>query len=154
MNKFVIGIILAVVLVAVGAGAFWGGTIVGQNRAQQTRSQFFQQRFGAANQGTPFPFASGTPEAGRARQLGGGTMGTIKSINGSVLTVETQEGDIQVQTTETTLVQKYMTVNVGDLQVGEQVVVSGARGEDGTITARSIQSVQGFQNPQSGQPGS
>jgi hypothetical protein len=42
-----------------------------------------------------------------------------------------------VQTADTTLVEKYTTASVGDLKVGEQVIVSGSQNDDGSVTARS-----------------
>jgi len=85
--------------------------------------------------------------------MGGGTMGTIEGIEGDGLVISTEEGTIRVQTTETTLIEKSMTVKVGDLEVGESVVVSGSRNDDGSLTARSIRSMQGFmlQQPQHSQ---
>jgi hypothetical protein len=47
-----------------------------------------------------------------------------------------------VHTTDTTLIEKYMTVHVEDLRVGERVVVSGSKNDDGSYTARSIQSMR------------
>jgi len=76
--------------------------------------------------------------------MGGGIMGTIEGIDGDSLVVSTEEGTIRVQTTDTTLIEKSMTVTVGDLEVGEGVVVSGSQNDDGSLTARSIRSMQGF----------
>jgi hypothetical protein len=65
--------------------------------------------------------------------------------------VSTGTETIRVQTTDTTLIQKYMPVTVGDLKVGEQVVVSGSRNDDGSYTARSIQSMRALPSVPSGQ---
>jgi hypothetical protein len=43
-------------------------------------------------------------------------------------------------------------VGVGDLEIGERVIVSGSQNDDGSVTARSIQSMQAFQAPQPGMP--
>jgi hypothetical protein len=79
-------------------------------------------------------------------------MGTIEAVEGDTLLVSTEEGEIRVHTTDTTLIEKYMAVGVGDLEVGERVVVSGSRNDDGSVTARSIQSPRAFQGPQSDEP--
>jgi len=76
-------------------------------------------------------------------------VGTIKSVEGDTLVVTTSQGDTQVQATNTTLIEKYPTASVGDLKVGERVVVSGSQNDDGSVTARSIQSLPKFQAPQS-----
>jgi hypothetical protein len=44
-----------------------------------------------------------------------------------------------VNVTETTLIEKNMSVKLGDLARGETVIVSGSQGTDGSITARSVQ---------------
>jgi hydrogenase maturation factor len=60
--------------------------------------------------------------------------------------VTTQDGNtVQVITTDTTLIQKYTNVTVDALEPGEQVMVSGSTGDDGTITARSIRSMSDMQ---------
>lgn len=82
---------------------------------------------------------------------GGGLMGTIKQVDGNTLVITTDSGDVRVQATDTTLIEKTMPVNVGDLKVDERVIVSGTKNDDGSYTARSIQSVRGMQAPGSGQ---
>jgi len=68
----------------------------------------------------------------------GGAMGEITAIEGDVVTVRTEDAAIEVKTTNTTLIEKLMSVTVEDLEVGERVAVSGSEGDDGTTTARSI----------------
>lgn len=136
MNKIVIVIGGLLVIVAVGGGSFWAGMKIGENRAIQGRARFFQQ-FGA--QGGQFREMVGTPPSGvEAQRFGGGIMGTIEAVEGDTLVVTTEGGEIQVQTTDTTLIEKSMAMGVEDLEVGEQVVVSGSQNDDGSITARSI----------------
>ena len=152
MNRVGMVVIGVVVIAAVAGGAFWAGTRVGENRALQDPTRFFQQRI--RGQGGQFPVASGTPPAGVRGNLGvgGGTVGTIETIEGDTVVLSTETGTIRVQTTDTTLIEKSMTVQVGDLEVGEQVVVSGSRNDDGSVTARSIRSLRGFQFAQPDQP--
>ncbi len=141
MNKQVlIGLGIGILVVLVVGGSFFAGTLVGESRARQG---FFQGRLGG--QGGQFQ-RQGQPPGGRP---GGGIMGTIKSAQGDALIITTSQGDTQVQTTDTTVVEKYTTASVGDLKVGERVVVSGTPNDDGSITAQSIQSMRDFQTPQS-----
>ncbi len=136
MKKIVVVIGVLLAIVAVGGGSFWAGMKMGENRVMQDPARFFQQFRG---QGGQFPGMVGTPQPGReAAPFGGGIMGAIKAVEGDTLVVTTEEGEIRVQTTETTLIEKSMAVEVGDLEVGEQVVVSGSRNDDGSVTARSI----------------
>lgn len=145
MKRAVIGLIAAVALATVTGGAFYAGTKVGENRVLQNPAGFFQQR--AGGQGGQFlsPFGTpGTPQPGQRGALGGGITGTIERVEGSTLVIDTGQELIRVQTTDTTLIEKYMSASVGDLEVGERVIVSGSRNNDGSITARSIQSLRAF----------
>jgi hypothetical protein len=137
MKKTVIIIVALLVVVAVVAGSFWAGMSFGQARANQGRQQFR----GPGGQG---PVLSGTPQPGQGGpgRFGGGIMGTIETVEGDTLVVTTQEGDISVQTTDTTLIEKYTTVAISDLEAGEGVMVSGTRQDDGSYTARSIRVLQ------------
>jgi hypothetical protein len=153
MNKVGIGVIAVLILVVAAGGAFYAGTKVGENRVLQDPASFLQRlrpeggqspgRF-FGQQGTPVP--GQTPQPGfRGGQGLGGTLGTIEEVDGNTLILSTQEGTVRVETTDTTLIEKYASVQVGDLKVGEQVVVSGSENSDGSLTARSIRSLQGIQ---------
>lgn len=145
-------VIAVVVVLAVGGGAFFGGTRYERSRILADPSVLFRQGMGRQFTGGQFPggqfgpSAGGTPPApveGR-----GGTVGTIASIEGNALTVTKQDGStVRVVTTDSTLIEKSMSVTVADLTVGERVIVSGAASEDGSITARSIQSQRAMAAP-------
>jgi hypothetical protein len=146
MKKIVIIIGVLLVIVAAGGGSFWAGMKIGENRLIQDPARLMEMMAGQGGQfrvmggqGGQLPGMVGTPQpGGEAGRMGGGVMGTIKAVEGDTLVVTTEEGDIRVQTTDTTLIEKSMAVDVGDLEVGEQVVVSGSRNDDGSITARSL----------------
>jgi hypothetical protein len=144
MKRTVIIIVALLVIVAVAAGSFWAGRSFGQARADQGR-----ERFGGPGGQGPGMFGTPQPGQGGAGRLGGGIMGTIEAVEGNTLVVTTQEGTIQVQTTDTTLIEKYTTVTIGDLEAGEGVMVSGTRQDDGSYTARSIRVLQVPPTPQS-----
>jgi hypothetical protein len=143
MKKTVIIIVTLLVVVAVVAGSFWAGISFGQARANQGWERFR----GPGGQG---PSLFGTPQPGQrgAGRLGGGVMGTIEAVEGDTLVVTTQEGTTRVQTTDTTLIEKYTAVTIGDLKAGEGVMVSGTRQDDGSYTARSIRVLQIPPTPQ------
>jgi hypothetical protein len=149
MKRVAIGLIMAVALVAVAAVAFLAGTRVGASRVVQNPAELLQRR--AMGRGGQFPAMPHTPgqEQGAAETMFGGTMGTIEGVDGGALVISTDEGTIRVHTTDTTLIEKYVSVNPGDLEIGERVVVSGSRNDDGSLTARSIRSMRGFQFLQS-----
>jgi hypothetical protein len=159
MNKVGIGAIAVLVLAVVAGGAFYAGTKVGENRVLQNPASFLQQLRpeGGQFQGRVFG-QQGTPQPGQTPQPGfrgaqgfGGTLGTIEEVDGNTLILSTEEGTVRVETTDTTLIEKYVSVQVGDLEVGEQIVVSGSENSDGSLTARSIRSLQGTQFSQPAQ---
>ena len=151
-KRVLIGLgILALVLLA-GGGGFYYGTSVGEARASQAQQQLFQQRM--RGQGGQFPGPFQTPQPGQegGARLGGGIPGTVEAVEGDTLVVSTQEGTLRVRTTDTTLIEKYKSVGVEELETGEQVMISGSRNDDGSVTARSIQSLRAFRLPQPDQP--
>jgi hypothetical protein len=155
MNR-VVKVVLGVLLVAaVAAGSFYGGTVYGKGQAQ------------TASPGTAGgPGQAGVPPAGaNSGQTGGNQggmlFGQIKAIGEGTLTMTDSSGkSVVVNITDTTLIQKQASVTLADLQPGETVVISGSQGSDGSVTARMVQisSGEGFgqpgANPPSGAQGS
>jgi hypothetical protein len=156
MKRGLIALIAVLVLAAVGGGAYYYGTKVGEKRVLANPQLIFQQ-LRAGQQGDQFQgqgaAPSGTPQAGQGgRQvLGGGLMGTIEKVEGNTVVITTDTGSVSVQTSDTTLIEKTVSVGVADLTVGERVMVSGTKNDDGSYTARSIQSVRGTQSSGPGQ---
>jgi len=151
-KRVLIGLGILALVVLAGGGGFFYGTSVGEARARQTRQQLFQH--GMRGQGGQFPGALRTPQPGGegSAPLGGGIMGTIEAIEGDTLVVSTQEGTIRVRTTDTTLIEKYTSVAVEELEIGERLTISGSRNDDGSVTARSIQSLRAFRFLEAGEP--
>ena len=154
MKRGLMALVAVLVLAAVGGGAYYYGTQVGEKRVLANPQLVFQQLRSGQGSGqfqAQIPgqgvAPSGTPQAGQRGMViqGGGVMGTIKEIDGNTLVITTDDGDVRVQASDTTLIQKTMSVNVENLEVDERVVVSGTKNDDGSYTARSIQSVQGMQ---------
>jgi hypothetical protein len=145
-----IGLVLAVVVLvaAAGGGGFFYGKSVGAAQADQARQQFLRGR--GVGQNGQVPAANRTPQPGsqNGNRAGGGTVGTVESVDGDTVVINTQQGTVRVKTTDTTLIEKFTSVGVNDLKAGEQVVVNGSRNDDGSITARSIQSLRSFQGAQ------
>ena len=155
MKKMWIVVGVVVLVVAVGAGAFWAGMSYGKSQASQDVTALMQERLAARGiqlpEGVQFPAGDQLPQGGQGdtTQFGGGIRGTIEAVEGDILVINTDEGTIKVKTTDTTLIEKNMPVGVGDLEIGEMVVVSGPQNEDGSVTARSIMSVRAFRLDQS-----
>ena len=144
MKKIWIGAAALLIVVAVGGVAFWAGMSYGKSQVSQDLASFMQEGFGGQGDQHPGAMMPRQPGRGDAPQFGGGMMGTIEAVEGETLVINSNEGLIRVQTTDTTLIEKNMAVGVGDLEVGEMVVVSGPRNDDGSITARSVMSVGAF----------
>lgn len=87
---------------------------------------------------------AGAPGLGQGRTGqfgGGGTIGTIKLVDGSNIYVTDQSGNTVKVTTQPGLaVQVTKSGTVADLAVGDSVIIQGTAGTDGVIAATSIQS--------------
>ena len=142
MKKAWIGVAVVLLVVAVGAGVFWAGMSYGKSQAEQDLVSLMQERMGA--RGGQFPGAGQFPQGmqGDTTPSGGGIRGTIEGIEGETLVINSDEGIVKVQTTDTTLIEKNMPVGVSDLETGEMVIVVGRQNDDGSVTARSIQALQ------------
>jgi hypothetical protein len=128
---------LALLAVAAGAGFEYGKSYQG-NQANQIRSQFLRSR-GINPNGGAGPEAGGFGGGG----FGGGTFGQLKSVNGNTLTLTTQNGDVTVDLTANTQIEKTTSGTPADLQAGQQLVVRGQRDSSGTVTAESVQITTG-----------
>ena len=138
-KRVLIGLgVLALVILAFVGGSYYG-TSVGEARADQAGQQLFQQRMRV--RGGQFPVRASQPGQEGGARMGGGILGTIEAVEGDTLVVGTQERTLRVHTTETTLIEKYSSAGVEELETGEQVMVSGSRNDDGSVTARSIRAL-------------
>ena len=94
--------------------------------------------------GTPGPGTAsgpgGTPAAGgTAMIMRALTNGTVESVEGTTMTVKTQDGSVKVKVADGTAIRKTVSVGVGDIKPGDNLVIMGDRGSDGTITASNVQ---------------
>jgi hypothetical protein len=135
-------------------------TVVGQQQADgsytATTVQIVPadqaQRGGANAQGSA-PQASNSGQTGSAAQGNGGSRaqgqqgsgtgarplaGTVKSVDNGVLTLTTQQGDEKVNLAGAK-VEKTVDGTTKDLQTGQQVVVTGQPGTDGSYSSSQIQ---------------
>ena len=136
---------------AAGGGQF---AAAGQGGQQGAGVQTAQQ--GAGGQAGQGAGAAAGARQGGARQGagagagrqggGGGTLGAVESLTGDTLTVTTQSGAVTVQLSEQTNIQKRTAGSQettpgtrADLTAGTRVMVQGPAGEDGTVTAQTIQ---------------
>ncbi len=93
------------------------------------------------------------PQGNPGGRFGGGASGTIASINGSTLTLSTQQGDVTVNVDANAVIQKTVGGSLSDLQTGQFVTVIGTADASGNVAATSI-SLRGVETPRfTPQPG-
>lgn len=130
-----------IVVLAMGAGSFYGGTLYGRSSADPARAGAFVnldagqrqarlQQFGGQLPGGPGLRANGTSAVN----------GEVLSSDGGSLTIKLRDGGSKiVLTSSSTQVVKAEASSLADVAAGEQVMVFGSANGDGSITAQSIQ---------------
>jgi len=130
-----IGMFLGAIVLAIliAGGSFAGGMAYQRNQTDQIRNQFLQSRGLGGG-------AGGDSGNGQQRRgfFGGGATGQIKSIEGNVMTLSTPQNVTTVNLSSSTQIEKATTAAIGDLQPGEQVLVTGQRDTNGNITASQV----------------
>jgi hypothetical protein len=134
-----IGIILGVIVLcgAVGAGAFYGGTVYEKQQTTNVRNSFFNGRGGTGGGGGG---AGGGGGGGGGGGFGGGAVfGTVKSVTGNTVQISTPQNVTTVNLTDATTIMKTITGTVSDIQVGDTITVRGMKDSSGNVAADSIQ---------------
>lgn len=123
-------VMIAVIAVVVGALGFFGGMQYQKGKGGTfTRGQF---QNGAAR-------LSGAPGRNGALLGGRPVSGEITGIEDKTITVKTQDGSSKIVIySDSTKVNKTSEGSREDLKTGEQIMVIGTEGTDGTVTAQSI----------------
>ena len=96
--------------------------------SQEEVAQLRQQFQGQGGRGGGFGGVAG----------GGRLTGTIESIQGETVTINTPQGPLQAVLNAETTIQMFTEGTLTDLETGVSVTVVGVRDEDGAVTARSI----------------
>jgi len=134
MNKNIFIIIVAVVIILVSGGIFYGGMIYGQSKK------------GGAN----FPGVPGVSIKGNKQAGAGINAGEIISKDDKSITIKLTNGGSKIIFFSTTAeVGKFVTGAISDLAIGNTVMVQGQANQDGSVTAQSIQirPAQAVNNP-------
>lgn len=160
MNRVVIIVLGVLVVLAIAASSFYGGMVYGRNQAQAELPVFVDaegMRAGRGQLRAPADGQGGIVGRQFSDTQGGMVFGEIQSIGDGEMSITDQSGQqITIYVADTTLIQKQAEVTLADLQEGETVIISGNRGEDGSITARMLQVSPGvgfFGQPGDGAPG-
>lgn len=129
--KTILVSVAVVVLIAIAGGAgYYLGDQNGFTRAQNIRTEFINQRFGAQGAGIDASqFAGGQQRSGgqgTAQFAGRPTAsGTVKSVEGNKITVTQPDGStVSVTVDDKTVIQKQVTGAIADVQVGMRITVT------------------------------
>ena len=123
--EFIISIIIVLI---VGAGAFYGGLVYGksQNASSPGRFQGFN--------------ANGAQRGARQGANGGLVNGQILAQDAKSITLKLNNGGSKIIfLSDTTQIMKSTNGAVSDLTTGENLMVNGMPNSDGSITAQTIQ---------------
>jgi len=138
MKKWMIAV-TAIVIVAVGVGAFFGGRASVASGSGQTAAQGagLGQAPGNGTTRPSFPGGAGGFPGNRGGNL---VSGKIIAVDDTGITVQTNDGGSKiVLVAPSTAILKTEQASRQDLTVGEEVVVTGSANQDGSVTAARIQ---------------
>lgn len=134
---------MVVLLVAVGAGAFYGGMQYDQS---QRASQFATRGAGAGQQGagatgrTGGQRGTGAPSGIQNRGAGDFSGGQITAKDDTSVTVKTRNGSSQIVFfSPSTTIDKSFSGSSSDLSVGQRIMANGKNNPDGSLAATNIQ---------------
>lgn len=139
--------LFAVIVLAVGAGSFYGGMKYGQSQpvAAGTRGDFAdfrnlspEERQQRTVQMGMRPGSNGGFNGSRGGQ--GFVNGEIIAADDQSITVKLRDGGSKIVfISSSTEISKFVAGEAGDLAVGENVTVMGQTNTDGSVTAQTIQ---------------
>ena len=142
------------VVIVVGAGAFFGGTVYEKDKlssqgllrnASAQSANGGQRGQGGAGGGAGFARGGG---AGGGNNSGNFVAGQITAKNDTSITVQGRDGSSKIVFfSGSTSIGKSAQGTSGDLSSGEQVVVTGQANSDGTVAAQNIQIRPADQQP-------
>ena len=123
-------LITGIVVVLVGAGAFFGGMKYQQTQGAST----FQAGFQGGRFGGRFGMGTG------GQRFEAPTLGKVVSADANSITVQLRDGSSKIINLDnTTKIVKTSTASTSDLTNGTEVAVFGSTNSDGSITAQNVQ---------------
>ena len=142
--------VIAVVVVAVGVGAFFGGKAAGGGTPSAAEAMKVVSNLTAAQRqalaqssggtGTATGAPTGAPTGGFTGTGGNMTSGSIVSSDANSMTIKLTSGSTKIVLfSDSTTISVSKTGSASDLTAGQEVRVSGTTNSDGSITASNIQ---------------
>ncbi|WNV83955.1 hypothetical protein [Umezawaea sp. Da 62-37] len=144
VSKVTLGLGVGVLVLAAFGGGVWTHSAFGSTTSASApaagRAGGGGFRGGAGTDGgTPPSGVPGNRGNGNGTGFGRGTIGTVDHVDGTTIYVKTQDGKVvKVSTSDTTKVELSKEGAVADLAAGNQVVVVGQAGDDGTVAAQTV----------------
>lgn len=139
-NKQTHIISMAILIVAIAIGSFFGGT---KYQQKQSVSNFRQQMLNGNGfgQGMGRNFQNNNLAKNRGQTPGfRQTVGEIISLDDKTLTIKLADGSSKiVLISDTTKINQSITATKVDLKVGIKIMVNGETNTDGSITSRNIE---------------
>jgi hypothetical protein len=129
-------IVTVTIVVIIGSGTFYGGTIYEKNILTS------QGLLRSANRNG---FSQGSPQGQnnpgpRGRNSGGFIAGQILSKDDKSVTIKTPDGGSKIVFfSDSTQVGKTAEGSISDLDSGQEVMIGGTPNSDGSLTAQNIQ---------------
>lgn len=134
-------LIFIIVLIVVGAGAFYGGMKYGQSR--NSLSNLSRQNFQNLSPEQRQQFVQGNIEGGLQRGIGsraGFLSGEVIAKDEQSLTLKMLDGGSKIVFfSDSTEISKMTEGSINDIEIGKQIMVSGDQNSDGSYTAKTIQ---------------
>ena len=161
-KAFIVLIVAAMFFGGALAGAFIGGTFVGESRAETQpedgellmtgrsidtgEMEALRRELGTgvklddqSVQQMRAQMRSMAPgKEGAASLMLGGVAGSIAAVDGSKLTVDTPDGPVTVTLGDDTALHQVAEIGPADLEAGSFVMVMGPRGDSGDLEAQTI----------------
>lgn len=136
--------IIILLLVVVGAGAFYGGMKYSQSKSPAWGANGGFANLSSAERQARFQQPGATGAGGqKGMQAGGGFVsGEILSKDEQSVTVKLSDGGSKIVfLSDSTAITKSASSSVDELKVGDQIIASGSQNSDGSFAADNIQQV-------------
>lgn len=142
-------LIIVIAVIVVGGGAFYGGMKYAQNKTSSGFGQGGFKNFSGLSPEERQQQFKDTGAGFKGARMGGGLInGEVIAQGDKNITVKLKDGGSKIVFySDATEVDKLVSSNLGDVQVGAVVLVSGQTNSDGSITAQSIQLRSDAANP-------